>query len=220
MVIYIILLYIEEYPGLPDRTDAFLLNLYRNRVRNIFECAIDNSVDILVLGAFGCGAFQNPPYQMARAFCEIIRKEKYYSTFSVIAFAIPEDGGKSSQNLRTFKNVFFQSDLQTELQGSLSDNLYITGWTLQDSVELPSGRILKGEELKEYEAWRNNNPYRDKFFSILGDSISTFERTIPDGYCAFYQSEVLEKSGVREAADTWWSHAVRLLGGRVLVDNA
>lgn len=138
-MIYIILLYIEEYPGLPDRTDAFLLNLYRNRVRNIFECAIDNSVDILVLGAFGCGAFQNPPYQMARAFCEIIRKEKYYSTFSVIAFAIPEDGGKSSQNLRTFKNVFFQSDLQTELQGSLSDNLYITGWTLQDSVELPSG---------------------------------------------------------------------------------
>ena len=33
-------------------------------------------------------------------------------------------------------------------------------------------------------------------------------------------TEVLEKSGVREAADTWWSHAVRLLGGRVLVDNA
>lgn len=64
---------------------------------------------------------------------------------------------------------------------------------MQDSVELPSGRILKGEELKEYEAWRNNNPYRDKFFSILGDSISTFERTIPDGYCAFYQSEVLEE---------------------------
>ena len=108
MVIYIILLYIEEYPGLPDRTDAFLLNLYRNRVRNIFECAIDNSVDILVLGAFGCGAFQNPPYQMARAFCEIIRKEKYYSTFSVIAFAIQKTAENLHRTYAHLKMYFFK----------------------------------------------------------------------------------------------------------------
>ena len=42
------------------------------RIRNIFEVAIENYVDILVLGAFGCGAFHNPPEVVADAFRECL----------------------------------------------------------------------------------------------------------------------------------------------------
>ena len=35
-----------------------------------------------------------------------------------------------------------------------------------------------------------------KTFSIMGDSISTFEGCVPDGYTLFYNDERLERSGV------------------------
>lgn len=59
-----------------------------------------------------------------------------------------------------------------------------------------------------------------KTFSIMGDSISTFEGCAPDGYTLFYNDERLERSGVLRPEDTWWSHAVRALGGTVLADSA
>ena len=59
-----------------------------------------------------------------------------------------------------------------------------------------------------------------KTFSIMGDSISTFEGCVPDGYTLFYNDERLERSGVLHPEDTWWSHAVRALGGTVLADSA
>ena len=59
-----------------------------------------------------------------------------------------------------------------------------------------------------------------KTFSIMGDSISTFEGYVPDGYTLFYNDERLERSGVLRPEDTWWSHAVRALGGTVLADSA
>ena len=59
-----------------------------------------------------------------------------------------------------------------------------------------------------------------KTFSIMGDSISTFEGCVPDGYTLFYNDERLERSGVLRPEDTWWSHAVRGLGGTVLADSA
>ncbi len=54
----------------------------------------------------------------------------------------------------------------------------------------------------------------------MGDSISTFEGCVPDGYTLFYNDERLERSGVLRPEDTWWSHAVRALGGTVLADSA
>ena len=59
-----------------------------------------------------------------------------------------------------------------------------------------------------------------KTFSIMGDSISTFEGCVPDGYTLFYNDERLERSGVLRPEDTWWSHVVRALGGTVLADSA
>lgn len=57
-------------------------------------------------------------------------------------------------------------------------------------------------------------------FSIMGDSISTFEGCTPDGYALFYNDERLETSGVTSPSDTWWSHVARALGGEILADDA
>lgn len=57
-------------------------------------------------------------------------------------------------------------------------------------------------------------------FSIMGDSISTFEGCTPDGYTLFYNDERLEVSGVTSPNDTWWSHVARALGGEILADDA
>ena len=48
-----------------------------------------------------------------------------------------------------------------------------------------------------------------RLFSILGDSISTFEGCNPAGFRVFYEGERREATGVREARDTWWEMCIR-----------
>ena len=63
-----------------------LRELLRGRVGRIFELAIKNGVDVLILGAFGCGAFSNPPSVVAEIFSEFT--EKYRKGFDVIEYAV------------------------------------------------------------------------------------------------------------------------------------
>ena len=67
---------------------------------------------------------------------------------------------------------------------------------------------------------RKNNRYFGKRFSILGDSISTFEGYNPCGYKVFYNGENCIKSGVIQVEDTWWNHVIRFLGGELLINNS
>ena len=55
-------------------------------IRNILEVAAANDVDILVLGAFGCGAFCNPPEVVARVFRRITAE--YRHCFETIEYAV------------------------------------------------------------------------------------------------------------------------------------
>jgi uncharacterized protein (TIGR02452 family) len=57
-----------------------------NKIRNIFILAIGNKNDSLVLGAFGCGSFSNPPRPVARIFKKYI--DIYNKYFKHIGFAI------------------------------------------------------------------------------------------------------------------------------------
>lgn len=57
-------------------------------------------------------------------------------------------------------------------------------------------------------------------YSILGDSISTFEGITPEGFTLFYNGERLEKSGVMAPGDTWWGHVIKALEGELVSDNA
>ena len=67
-------------------TSAQLEALLTSRVRRIFEVAAANGNDVLILGAFGCGAFRNPPELVARVFHDIMKD--WLSYFEAIEYAI------------------------------------------------------------------------------------------------------------------------------------
>ena len=75
------------YNGRPFGEDI-LGPVYVSRITNILEAAIDRDVDTVVLGAFGCGAFYNPPELMAAAFRKVLIDHGYARGFRQVIFAI------------------------------------------------------------------------------------------------------------------------------------
>lgn len=70
-----------------------------------------------------------------------------------------------------------------------------------------------------YEDWKQN-PYFGKWFSVLGDSISTLQGYNPEGYSVFYENERSRQAGVYTQNDTWWGIVMNFFGGRLLVNNS
>lgn len=62
--------------------------------------------------------------------------------------------------------------------------------------------------------------YRGKYFSVVGDSISTLYGFIPDGYALYYIPETMKLAGIESEKDTWWGQIISRLGGRLLKNNS
>ena len=67
-------------------TPEALQRVHEKRARSILAVAARNGVDILVLGAFGCGAFRNDPKVVAKAYASVLKDCRYH--FDLIEFAI------------------------------------------------------------------------------------------------------------------------------------
>ena len=82
-----------------------LRRIHLSRGRHILGCAAAQGADILVAGAFGCGAFQNDPQVVAAAWKELL--EEFPRVFDQIRFAVycPPGG---SRNYEIFKRVMEQ----------------------------------------------------------------------------------------------------------------
>ncbi|MBI9093505.1 MAG: TIGR02452 family protein [Sphaerochaeta sp.] len=65
--------------------------LTKEKIRTIFKVAIQHNHQTLILSAMGCGAFCNPPNQIARLFREVLLEKPYRTAFSKIIFAIKDD---------------------------------------------------------------------------------------------------------------------------------
>ncbi len=63
-----------------------LYDLHFSRAKHILHIAAANGADIIVLGAFGCGAFRNDPNTVAKAYRDTLKE--YARRFDVIEFAI------------------------------------------------------------------------------------------------------------------------------------
>ena len=73
-------------------SDNKLLALHEKRARKIFASAIANGVEVLILGAFGCGAFCNDPYVVARAYKNVLPEfEQYFQTIEFAIYCRPAD---------------------------------------------------------------------------------------------------------------------------------
>jgi len=91
----------------PDITKV--TGIFESRIKNILEVAIDNKVNALVLGAFGCGAFGNNPNIVAEALRKALKSEHYENYFNEIVFAIK--ASKDNANYIAFKNVFNRQNI-------------------------------------------------------------------------------------------------------------
>ena len=67
-------------------TASELEKLLTARIRRIFEIAVANGNEVLILGAFGCGAFRNPPELVAKVFNKVMQNHLYY--FDTIEYAV------------------------------------------------------------------------------------------------------------------------------------
>ena len=63
-----------------------LMKLHMKRVGRILDIAKSNGAEVVILGAFGCGAFQNSPDVVAEAMVRLI--SEYRNDFKVIEFAV------------------------------------------------------------------------------------------------------------------------------------
>lgn len=176
--------------------------ILQGRIRNILETAIDNRAEILILNAFGCGVYANPPEIVARAFQQVFREHRYQGAFRYVIFAVEDP-----KTLGIFSDELMNRDHRVQ--------------AVPEKICLPGGKILRdAPECGSFLGWRRENPWYGKQFSVLGDSISTLDGFHPRGYRVFYQGQVCGQSGVSEMWETWWGKVIDYFGGELLVNDA
>lgn len=91
--------YMHGQTMIPDKFIPSTLD----RIRTILRIAYNNGQRRLILGAFGCGAFGNPPEHMAQLFKQVFEEAEFKGLFREIHFAIIEDHNSKGRNFNAFK---------------------------------------------------------------------------------------------------------------------
>ena len=79
-----------------------LYDLHLIRGKRIIESAVRNEAEVLILGAFGCGAFNNDPEIVAKAYRALMISYAHY--FDEVKFAVYSTD-PAEKNYRVFKEV-------------------------------------------------------------------------------------------------------------------
>lgn len=92
------------YCGNEDRNDkiddATLYELHVKRARHMMAVAAYKGVDVLILGAFGCGAFKNNPTVVAKAYGRVTKE--FSKCFKCIEYAVYSQS-KDNNNYEIFE---------------------------------------------------------------------------------------------------------------------
>ena len=83
-------------------TPEKLYDLHLRRAKGILNTAAIHGVDILITGAFGCGAFANDPHTVAEAWRDAV--SDYGKIFSAIEFAV-YCRSYETENLKIFERI-------------------------------------------------------------------------------------------------------------------
>lgn len=62
--------------------------------------------------------------------------------------------------------------------------------------------------------------YKAKFFSVLGDSVSTLSGYSQPTGAEFYNAYRKYETDVYDLSDTWWGQVIEALGGRLLINDS
>ena len=80
-------------------TDQMLYEIYQKRIHRILDMARWLESEVMILGAFGCGAFANPPKLVAKAMHAAIEAHIYdFETIELAIYCSPRD----TSNYETF----------------------------------------------------------------------------------------------------------------------
>ena len=93
------------------RIGSELIEPSKEKIRTILRIEGGHEHDCLILGAFGCGAFKNPPKHMAELFKEVFQEQEFLNRFKVVVFAILNDHNNRKEhnprgNMQPFLEVF------------------------------------------------------------------------------------------------------------------
>ena len=89
-------------------------NVMSERAKKILAVAVINNQRNLILGAWGCGVFQNSPRDIAEIFYEhLLSKDCFKNYFDRVVFAIL-DLSKKLDTIRPFEDVFNSSYYQIQ----------------------------------------------------------------------------------------------------------
>lgn len=83
-------------------SDIDLFNLHEKRLRRILNIAVQNKEEVIILGAFGCGAFGNPPNIVASVAKKVLKDYEY--AFKTVEFAI-YCSPRESHNFEIFNKI-------------------------------------------------------------------------------------------------------------------
>lgn len=78
----------------------------KSKIRTMFRIGLRHGHDAIVLGAWGCGAFCNPPEHMARLFHEVLCEAEFADKFRAVRFAVIEDHNSRHSNFAPFDREF------------------------------------------------------------------------------------------------------------------
>ncbi|MDR0567704.1 MAG: TIGR02452 family protein [Spirochaetaceae bacterium] len=81
-----------------------LIEVAKEKMRSVLRIAGKYGHETLVLSAFGCGAFANPPNHIALLFKEVFEESEFKNRFGLTVFAITDDQNKG--NVLPFLEVF------------------------------------------------------------------------------------------------------------------
>ena len=91
-----------SYAGIPQSGRKDYERIMRSRIRRILDVASKEGEEVLVLGAFGCGAFHNPPDIVA----EVFRESLADYDFGIVEFAVFCRDDAPDSNYEIFKKAF------------------------------------------------------------------------------------------------------------------
>ncbi|MBS0650552.1 MAG: TIGR02452 family protein [Verrucomicrobia bacterium] len=98
------------HPGNRPQADQARDDGMKQKIRMQVATGILHGCDALVLGAFGCGAFQNPPAVVARLTREVLQEDFCRGAFRHVSFAVYVAPGsaRDQNNLQAFQQAFPQ----------------------------------------------------------------------------------------------------------------
>ena len=175
--------------------DAELFGYHVKRAIHMLTCAAAKGADILILGAFGCGAFQNDPEVVARAYKTVL--QEFPRVFRQIEFAVYcPPGGSTNYDVfsRTLGNM---SSLDT---GSDTKHSKYTGLTdiLEELKDDNYGEIHRSEGHKGTKEDPIPMPfivYSETVHKLI-KVVYDFDKENPD-YDLKNYLETMEKNGIK-----------------------